>query len=505
MEYLFSSLSNAVKVDLLTSKQKRRTFAMYLLRYVPLSMPSNQGEEADDPVKGLIHCIEHMSNGKSISELADIVLQLGAPYWKLDQSYPFRDLWTTINTGIVCDPPSELESALRADLRDWMTLSIFYSSVFLDDLHIKKNEMNDLCGSSSGNRTFYQRVTNFNRKTPAFLSVFYPNKGIDTTNFLDLEIISTIISSVDYSKNSFLFSDEQPANMPRNPLRLFSGLTLDPKAPSEFLTQLLSYDKNPISRKFDTQICTAYNRFILERISCMNYLSALAKCFLGTGPSYHKYIGSNILRLQWLIDMAASPLFFFRLNFLKYISSIIPTLEIDEHLFAIQLSRYIDYHLRCTIPFLDSLIHFVMGIKISALSTDDKLSFLEKERKQYFNEQPCEFLQKSSSLFEIKEEARTNKKTQEITKKIIPFPKEDPKILFDNDQNHSLQYNFYSTFFFNTIKLAKENFLSNSVKKALQEKQIQIFQENLRPSFQMRSPDEICKEMNTNLQSKHHL
>ena len=486
MENLFSSISSGAKIELLNNEHKRRALAMYLFRFAPLNTEFTQDKQSEETPEDLINSIKEMTTKKSISELIELVLQLGAPYWKFECSRSFEEMWAYLNKRIVCDPPPELGQALRDDLKMWLSLSLFYSSVFLDNSHIKKGELNTICPSKSNKRTFYQYLNNFKKRSPIFLEAFYNGENIDTTNFLDLEIISKIVSSVDYFKNSFLLSAERPNNLPKNPLRLFADLTLNPEAPSEFLSNLLSYGENPVTRKFNYQICAIYNQFLLERISCMNFLSVFANCYLENEPNLFKYTGTNLFRLKWLIDMVSSPLLNFRLAFLKYFARSNPTFESDENIVAIHLSRFIDYHLRCTIPLLDLLIHFVIGIRLSKQSKADRLHFLEKERIQYFDKMAWNNSQ-IAWFFDLKGVPTRDKKSLMH----IPSAKEDSTILFEKDNNHHLQFMLLSTFFENTIKLAKENLLSAPVKKVLREQQIQLFQDNLKPPFQPRSEDAL--------------
>lgn len=490
MENLFSSIPNDAKIELLNNKKKQRSLAMYLFRFAPLNMEFTQDKQHGETPEDLINSIKEMTAGKSISELIDLVLQLGAPYWEFECSRSFEEMWAYLNKGIVCDPPSELGHSLKDDLKMWLSLSLFYSSVFLDNSYITKGELNLFSPSKSNKRTFYQTSEKFTKRSSMFLTAFFNSEKYNTTNFLDLEILSKIVSSTEYSKNSFLLSAECPHNLPKDPLRLFADLTLNPNNPSEFLRNLLSYGEKPVSRKFNYQICTFYNHYLLERLSCMNFMAVFANCYWGNESPLSKYSGTNLFRLKWLVDMVSSPLINFRLVFLKFLAKSNPTFEYDESVVALKLSRFIDYHLRCTIPLLDLLIHFVIGIRLSKQSKSDRLHFLEKERIQYFDKMARNNPEKSW-FFDIKAVLKRDKKSLMN----IPSTKEDSSTLFEKDNNHNLQSMLLLTFLLNTINLAKENLLSAPVKQALREKQIQLFQDNLKPPFQPQSKDAFHHEL----------
>lgn len=518
MDGIFSTIPNSVKIKLLTSKEAQNEIVRYFLRYAPLQFSGIPSRISDDNESVFSKTITDAVTGKSIVELIELTMQLARPYWQLDSSLSFQNVWKTLNNDIICAPPAKIEDVLRDDLEHWMAFSLFYTSFYLYSSHVDKTTINKICYPKTSNgsmptRKFNQRLEKFYGRNPLFLHAFFPIKSgkifrsnknyIETKNLLDLEIISRIISSDDANKNSFLFSDNPLNHMPNNPLRLFSTLTLSPDSPSLFLQGLLEYEKKTFPKKCNIELYTIYNHYFLERISCMNYMASLSTFFWSTKPSIYRIMGTNIYRLQELIDLSASPLLHFRLRLLDFIARYYPDPQKDERLLSLQLRQFIEYHLRCTIPLMDVLMHLLVGLMLGNLpktygieatiknsqerANDYYSSLLEERRISYFSELlNQENIKDISYYFRIEKDSKTDN--------LIPVSKENPKTFFE-DKDHSLQYTLYSTLFNKLINLTKTNFLEVSVQEEIRKRQQEVFQNHQPPIFQMQRPETLISKI----------
>ena len=504
MEHIFSGISNNRKIRLVIADDERHLVAKDLLRYVPLARSINNQILSNESADDFINSLKPITKNKSIADLADITLQLGESYWTLDKSVTFQPMWSELYAKITSDDfylnKIILQDSLEKDLRYWMILSLFYTSVFLSKEGINKIELNKICYHGKHDRTFNQQLSQFKKKNPLFIHAFYPssNMDIDTKNILDLEIISKIISSILASKNSFILSKDIPKTMPNNPLKIFTDITLTPKVPSAFLNDLLSYKEKTFLKDYTSEIFTAYNHYLLERLSCMNYMLCLSSVLAGCTENRYIYGSPGVLCTKTLLSLAASPLLNFRLTFLRcFRESHTKIVLRDNYSFALCAKSFINYHLGCTIPILDLLIHFVVGISLnsSSISKFDLNDYLANKRKNYFHSLlNTEKGRKDIYLFSSSFDNRL--------KKNIPRAKENIEIFYNMDSDHSLQYNLYMIFYDEILNMAKINLFDNdAIKMAIEQEQASALQMSLQkymqgasvpPDFQLRS-DEVLK------------
>ena len=490
MERLFSSILQAIKQDLLYSHEKRESVARYLYRYAPLDYSTNFQTMSDKTPKTLVSSIHEIAKGKTVADLADVTLQLGAHYWRFDNSSTFRDMWDSFEHGPIgasygVNLPKikdMLQDSLQSDLKRWMLLSLFYSSSYQSSEELQIPTLSRILYPNNSERLFGQRLKKFYEKSPLFLKAFFqpPKKSvsnekryIDIDNFLDLEIISKIISTKLASANSFILSNQRPKVMPDNPLELFDDLTLVPEKVSDVLQKLLEDNENRFSRILNPEICTVYNHYLLERISCMNYMACFSNLLSNSIHNEYSFGTFNLLNAKGLLDMAASPLLNFRLAFLKTFFSVFHwKSDGPSSLFPLYAERFIAYHFRCTIPIMDVLFHFIIGIRMyhKDCSKSEISNRLSKERKAYFHE----LIKNRNNLmyhFFYESEKQAKKKIPKTTENAENF------LAIDND--HILQYYTYRTVFDKIINYSNHNFLNAAVEKELKGKQAELLQEVL--------------------------
>ena len=206
----------------------------------------------------------------------------------------------------------------------------------------------------------------------------------------------------------------------------------------------------------------------------MNFMSALAELFWETRSSIAMFSLTSAIYISILMRMAASPLVRFRLQFLKDISKCLSYLfAIPQNIYVL-IERFISYHLRCTIPLMDALYHYIVGRNLYKLSKQDKNTYLSRERKEYCHSLLGRELNKNP--FNLYSSA-----IDKYTKKNIPVPISNPKFYFDLNKSYacSMQHNLYESLFKSTISLACNNLFSPLVRNEIQEKQVKGVQEAL--------------------------
>lgn len=310
---------------------------------------------------------EHLVIDKSPKELSTIAIQLCLPYFKFEIPDTSGNMTTKFlfEKYIYGETSKEM---LFQELSNLLLLSYhYYASPQIKEISFRsKQALYEKIYFIREER--YNNISNYKRSKSTFMDLFLTsaknNKfSLENQKIYDLDFINSMTSSTAKSSNPFAINKchlEKTANIKLS------------KMLEKYTKMLIDFNQDTDHIASNDKILkhtTLYNHFILERLSCINFLNAYIK-FTNNCKSNHIYF-------KTIQEYAICPL----LNFRAFIPSIIDRFYTHNPSYetTIEFDYSLNYHLKqflkqlttCILPILDITFRYLISLQYH-IKTNDK-------------------------------------------------------------------------------------------------------------------------------------
>lgn len=311
---------------------------------------------------------EQLVIDKSPKELSIIAIKLCLAYFKFEipdtkENIVAKALFENYIYG---KPGKEM---LFQELSNLLLLSYhYYASPQIKEISFRsKQSLYEKIYSIREER--YNNISNYKRNKSTFMYLFLTNKennrfSLENQKIYDLDFINSMTSSTTKSSNPFAMNKchlEKTANINLSKmLEKYTEMLIDSNQDTD---HVVSNDKI-------LKHTTLYNHFILERLSCINFLNAYMK-FTNNRQSDH-------IHFKTIQEYAICPL----LNFRAFIPSTIDIFYTDNPFYETitEFDYSLNHHLKqflnqlttCILPILDITFRYLISLQYHIKTTSDK-------------------------------------------------------------------------------------------------------------------------------------
>ena len=448
-------------------QQSFRAIESFIFRYVPLSHSvvetssllsfSALNKVFKSLLKERIHVSSDATDDYAL-QIADLVLDLCEEYLAMPESstfFPYNQRYTpSASMNAVCQKSIEWMTNLqrnllnRKDLKRFLVLSYYYIETHevTDADAVKKKDWQEWVDlifndTNAKQSSVEDMLKNFKNKHPLILSAFLmpldkvaletrrmsqpedrTRNPIHARSILDLPVLTSMIRTTRQSNNPCVINETDT----RERLNLDTFL----KNTSFAIHSSFVEKNNTIQDFFHSQkgysnytpaVAYIFDQFLLERLTGINFINSLYQQSMKIPDSITKIFARFI----------SSPLCSSRMKMLDYQTELLGNSEFNEfishewyeELWGRYLEMLLEYHLNCTLPVLDLMYHYMMGLAF------EKSLILSKEH--YMKSMDDYFLSVCKSSDE-NDDGTASKEDNHNNDELLFFRENNNKIIIPN-------------------------------------------------------------------------